>query len=173
MTATEHLDSGHLRPTFSIPVALSRPDAIEALRASFVARPELSGRWRGKGRWAELYVPDAERRIWSPYLSVRVDEDADGCTLFARFAPYPSVWTFFMFLYGAVATLVVFGATFGYVQWASGTDAWALWSIWFGVPVLALLHGVSWLGKRLGRFQMVRLKTDLEEALLDLGDAVR
>jgi len=169
----ETVDTGHLRPTFTVPLALSREHAIEALRAAFVAREELSGRWRGKGRWAELYVPDNERRLWSPYLSVRVDEEDEGCSLFARFAPHPAVWTFFMFLYGGIATLVVFGATFGYVQWASGTPAWALWSIWIGVPALLLLHGVSWMGKRLGRFQMIRLKAELEEALLDVGDGVR
>jgi hypothetical protein len=154
-------------------VALPRAETIEMLRTAMVSRPELSGRWRGKGRWAELYVPETDRRIWSPYLSVRVDEEPHGCTLFARFAPYPSVWTFFMFLYGCVASLVVFGATFGYVQWASGTNAWALWSVWIGLPLLALLHVISWLGKRLGRFQMIRLKAEMEDVLLDLGDAVR
>ena len=173
MSAPENLDTGQLRPTFTIPVALPRARTVERLRAALVARPELSGRWRGKGRWAELYVPEAERRIWSPYLSVRVDEEGDASCLFARFAPVPSVWTFFMFLYGCVVTVVIFGATFGYVQWASGTPAWALWSVWVGLPLLVLLHAVSWLGKRLGRFQMIRLKAELEDVLLDLDDAIR
>ncbi len=173
MTGQETLDTGQLRPTFTVPVALPRAETIQMLRNAMVSRPELSGRWRGKGRWAELYVPQTDRRIWSPYLSVRVDEEPHGCTLFGRFAPYPSVWTFFMFLYGCVASLVVFGAIFGYVQWASGTNAWALWSVWIGLPMLALLHVISWLGKRLGRFQMIRLKAELEDVLLDLGDAVR
>lgn len=172
MKTTERIDTGHLRPTFSVPVALPRGETIEAIRVAMVARPELSGRWRGKGRWAELYVPESERRIWSPYLSVRVDDESGGCSLFGRFAPYPSVWTFFMFLYGCVASVVVFGATFGYVQWTSGTPAWALWSVWIGLPALVLLHGVSWLGKRLGRSQMVRLKAEMDDVLLDLGDAV-
>jgi hypothetical protein len=169
----ESLDTGQLRPTFTIPVALPRPEAVEALRAAFVRRQDLSGRWRGKGRWAELYVPSGERRIWSPYLSVRVDEESDGCSLFGRFAPTPAVWTFFMFLYGGIVFLVVFGSILGYVQWASGTRAWGMWALWIGMPVLGCLHLVSWIGKRLGRYQMVRLKAELEEVLLDLGSAVR
>jgi hypothetical protein len=152
---------------------MPRSEAIEAIRAALVRREELSGRWRGKGRWAELYVPSGERRIWSPYLSVRIDEEPEGCSIFARFAPVPSVWTFFMFLYGAVVFLVVFGGIFGYVQWASGVSASAMWSVWIGVPVLGLLHLISWIGKRLGHFQMIRLKAELEDVLLDLGDSVR
>lgn len=169
----ERLDTGQLRPTFTVPVRMSREEAIEAIRAAFVRRSELSGRWRGKGRWAELYVPSSERRIWSPFLSIRIDREDEECSLFGRFAPSPAVWTFFMFVYGGVVFLVIFGAIFGYVQWASGTAAWALWSVWIGVPLLAVLHGISWIGQRLGRYQMIRLKAELEDVLLDLGDAVR
>ncbi len=166
----ESVDTAHLRPTFKIPLTLPRTEAIEAIRAGFVARAQLSGRWRGKGRWAELYVPDSERRIWSPYLSVRIDEEVDGCSLFGRFAPHPSVWTFFMFLYGAVVVLVVFGATFGYVQWVSGTSVWALWMVWIGFPALFLLHAVSWAGKWLGRDQMLRLRGELDDVLEGLPE---
>jgi hypothetical protein len=166
----EEVDTRHLRPTFTMPVRLGRADTIEGIRAGFVARDHLSGRWRGKGRWAELYVPARERKLWSPYLSLRVDEDADGCSVFGRFSPHPEVWTFFMFIYGSVVTLVVFGATFGYVQWASGTPAWGLWAVWLGVPLLALLHGASWLGQRLGREQMSQLQAEVEDVLEELAE---
>jgi hypothetical protein len=152
---------------------MPREEAIEAVRAALVRRQELSGRWRGKGRWAELYVPPSDRRIWSPYLSVRIDEEHTGSSLFGRFAPSPAVWTFFMFVYGAVAFLVVLGGVLAYVQWVSGEQVWALWPTWIGLPLLGALHGVSWLGQRLGRFQMIRLKAEIEDVLLDLGDAVR
>lgn len=169
----DQVDTTRLRPTFTVPLALPRSEAVAAIRAAFVRRRELSGRWRGKGRWAELHVPEPERRLWSPYLSVRVDEEADGSSIFGRFAPSPAVWTFFMFLYSAVVFLIVFSATFAYVQIVSGTEAWALWAVWIGVPFLALLHVISWIGKRLGRYQMIRLKAEIEDVLLDLEDAVR
>ena len=130
----------------------------------------MRGRWKGKGRWLELHLPESERRIWSPYLSVRLDEEDRGSTLFARFAPYPGVWTFFMFLYGSVAFLVVFGATFAYVQWASGTPAWAMWAVWIGLPILALLHGVSWIGRRLGHDQMAQLNHELDRILAGVNE---
>ncbi len=118
-----------------------------------------------KGRWAELHVPPSDQRVWSPHLSIRLDGSADGCTLFGRFAPRAEVWTFFVFLYFGVAFLVVFGGIFGYVQWASDEPAWGLWSVWIGVPVLALLHLASAVGQRLGQEQMIELRSELDSVL--------
>ena len=154
-----------LRPTFTVSLALPRDEAVAAIRARFTATPEMAGRWRGKGSWAELYLPESERRIWSPYLSIRVDQRRAGSSLFGRFAPHPEVWTFFMFLYFLVAFLILFGATLGYVQWASNEAAWGLWSVWIGAPVLALIHVASAVGARLGQEQMRRLRRELDELL--------
>ncbi|HKJ00987.1 MAG TPA: hypothetical protein VJ997_00995 [Longimicrobiales bacterium] len=154
-----------LRPTFTVSLALPRDEAVAAIRARFTRTPEMAGRWRGKGAWAELYLPESERRIWSPYLSVRVDPRADGSSLFGRFAPHPEVWTFFMFLYFLVAFVVLFGATLGYVQWASHEAAWGLWAIWIGVPALLAVHGASAVGARLGQAQMRRLRRELDDLL--------
>ncbi|MGI9627437.1 MAG: hypothetical protein ACR2QM_11425 [Longimicrobiales bacterium] len=158
-----------IRPTFTIPLRSERDETVERLRAGLVARGDLQGRWRGRGIWAELYVPEPEKRLWSPYLSVRVDESPDGSALFGRFGPHPEVWTFFMFLYFGVAFLVAFGGTFAYVQWASGESPWALWSLWLGIPTLALIHLASALGRRWGQDQMRELKATLEQVLESAG----
>ena len=160
--------AARLRPTFRVPLNVAREEAIERIRAGFVARDHFQGRWRAKGRWAELHVPDADKRLWSPHLSIRLDDETEGCTLFGRFAPHPEVWTFFMFLYFGVAFLVLFGATFGYVQWASNEPAWGLWAVWLGVPFLALLHGVSAMGQTFGQEQMRRLRAELDDVLEDV-----
>lgn len=157
-----------LRPTFTLPLAWGRDEAIAAIRARLTGTPELAGRWRGKGRWAELYLPESERKIWSPYLSIRLDDAPSGCTLFGRFAPSPEVWTFFMFLYFLVAFLVLFGATLAYVQWVSGEPAWGLWAIWVGVPVMGLVHVASAVGARLGQEQMARLRDELDGILREI-----
>jgi len=148
---------------------MNRKDATNEIRDRLMARSDLSGRWHGKGRWVDLFVLESQRRIWSPYLTARLDEDTgEGekrCSVFGRFAPHPEVWTFFMFVYFLTAFLVLFGATFGYVQWASGEAAWALWSVWIGVPVLALCHVASFVGARLGQDQMRELKEVLDGLL--------
>ncbi len=159
------MDAPLIRPTFAIPLDMPRETVVERIRAGFVAREDLQGRWRGRGIWAELYVPEAERRVWSPYLSLRVDEAEEGSEVFGRFGPHPEVWTFFMFIYFGVAFLVAFGTTFAYVQWASNEPAWALWSVWLGVPCLALIHMVSAVGRRWGQDQMRELRSTLDEVM--------
>ena len=155
-----------LRPTFRIRIALPREEAAVEIRRRLIARQDLAGRWMSKGRWVDLFVPPRQRRIWSPYLSGRLDDCERGeCTVLGRFAPHPEVWTFFMFLYCLIAFFVVFGAMFGWVQWASDEPAWALWAVWIGVPALALIHLASYVGTRLGQAQMRELRTTLDELL--------
>ena len=86
-----------MRPTFRARLTADRDTAIAHIREALKADERFAGRWRGKGRWAEVYVPHAERRFWSPHLSIRLDrDDGPGCTLFGRFAPHPELWTFFI-----------------------------------------------------------------------------
>lgn len=158
-----------MRPTFRLRLGEDRETAIDAIREALRSDDRFAGRWRGKGRWAELYVPHPERRLWSPHLSVRLDDEAEGCTLFGRFAPHPEVWTFFMFLYGAFAFGAVFGAVLGYVQWASSESAWGLWAVWVGLPAIGLIHAASWAGQRLGTDQMVALKGEIDDVLAHAG----
>lgn len=154
-----------LRPTFRVPLEYPRDVAIDRIRTRLGSRHELQGRWRSRGRWAEIHVPEKDRRLWSPYLSLTVEDAGDASELFGRFAPRPAVWTFFMFVYFGAAFFVLFGAIFGYVQWASDEPAWGLWAVWLGVPVLALLHAVSVVGQRLGREQMRELQVLIFEVL--------
>jgi hypothetical protein len=162
------MSAGRLRPTFTVALKPDRRTAIEAIRDRLALEDRFEGRWMGKGRWAEIHVPANDRRLWSPHLSIRVDppEDAtDGSTLFGRFAPNPEVWTFLMFLYFAVAFLVVLGAIFGYVQWASDEPSWGYWAVWIGLPVIGLIHVAGAVGRRLGQDQMVTLKAELDEVI--------
>lgn len=159
------MDTPDLRPSFRVPLDYPRDEAIERIRERLRARPELHGRWQGKGRWAEIDVATEERRLWSPHLSLRVDKAKQGSELYGRFAPQPHVWTFFMFLYAAVAFLALLGGVLGYVQWASDESPWGLWAPGVGVPLLCLLHLGSALGQRLSRGQMRELRELIFEVL--------
>lgn len=154
-----------LRPTFSVRLQAPRESATETIGSRFDADERFAGRWQAKGRWGELSISEEDRRVWSPQLSIRLDEEEEGSTLFARFAPHPEIWTFFMFLYFAIAFFVVLGGTFGYVQWASNESAWGLWSLWIGIPALGLIHLAGAVGQRLGHDQMLALKAELEEVI--------
>jgi len=154
-----------IRPTFTLSLAVDQEEAIALIRDRFIAAPELAGRWRGEGSCTELYVPHDVRRLWSPYLSVRVDKRDGRSSLLGIFAPRPEVWTFFMFLYFLVAFIISFSATAAYVQWISREPMIALWAVWIGVPVLLLIHAASAVGARLGQGQMRSLKSEFNALL--------
>lgn len=162
------MEGAHLRPTFDIDLELGPDDAMSALRRRMEAEPRTR-RCQSKGRCAEFFLDDDERRLWTPYLSVQAEHAPDGGTrLHGRFAPYPEVWTFFMFAYGVAWFAVLFGAAFGYAQWASGEGAWGLWGVWIGLPAVVLLHAGSALGQRLGAPDMVELRARLDHLVSDL-----
>lgn len=164
-TYTARMDAIHLRPTFDLAFPLPREEATRRLCAGLAEEPGLSGRWHAKGRWAELHVPAREMRLWSPCLSIRMDDAEAGSTLHGRFGPRPEVWTFFMFLYALIAFLTLFGSTLAYVQWSSAEPAWALWAVWLGVPALGLMHVAAWVAQRRSRRQMARLRAELERVV--------
>lgn len=159
------MDPVHLRPTFDLAVSLPREEATRRLCAGLAAEPTFSGRWHAKGRWAELHVPAADMHLWSPCLSIRMDDAEGGSSLHGRFGPRPEVWTFFMFLYGLIAFLTLFGSILAYVQWASNEPAWGLWALWSGVPLLALMHGAAGVAQRRSRRQMAQLRVELDRVL--------
>ena len=131
-----------------------------------------SSRCASRGSCAEFFPYEAERRIWSPYLSVQAEPAADGGTrLQGRFAPYPEVWTFFMFVYGIAWFFVTFGGTLGYVQWASNEPAWGLWGVWIGLPLVVILHIASAMGQRLGQRQMLQLRARLDAFVRDAPES--
>ncbi len=161
-----------LRPTFAIELHPDPDATMSALRARLAEAPRTP-RCTSKGRCAELFLSDDDRRLWSPYLSVQAEETTGGHTrLHGRFAPYPEVWTFFMFAYFGAWFAVLFGGAFGYAQWASGEAAWGLWGVWLGAPLVGILHLASLVGQRMGGSQMSELRLRLDTLLEGIAPVV-
>lgn len=123
---------------------------------------------RSKGRCADFFVDEEERRVWSPHLSVQVEARGEGSLLRGRFGPHPELWTLYMFLYTAVGFLAVMGLMLGFVQWQSGMAPWGFWGLALGIPGLAILYGVSATGQRLSSHQMADLKDRIDELIVGL-----
>lgn len=150
-----------MRPRFEIEVLVPPDEAILLLRQGLEASTN-SAATMAAGSWAEFLVPAGEQRIWSPRLAVHVEDHAGGAILSARFSPRPDIWTGIMFLYFLMATSIIFGATLGYVQWASHEPAWGFWAIPVGFLIIVGIHAASLVGQHLGQQQMRDLRDRLE-----------
>ena len=113
----------------------------------------------------ELSIPREERHYWSPHLSVVIDEDGGVVVAEGRFGPHPHVWTMFLAIYAVVIFAGLAGAMYGLSQWVMGQSPWALWTVPASAVLWALVYLSAFYGQGLGREQMYRLRSFVEDAL--------
>lgn len=87
------------------------------------------------------------RRFWSPQLHLSLEPDADTCRVLGLLSPHPTIWSFFLALYLALAFAGLMGVTFGLSQYLLGQAPVALWS----GPAAIVLSGLTFLAARAGR----------------------
>jgi hypothetical protein len=152
-----------VRPRFEIDTELEADALMARVRDRLPDCPRCTG--VSVGRHAELFVPVAERRLWSPWLSVTADERTGGSLLRGRFAPHPNVWTLYLFLAFGLGFALLVGTAWGYAQWATESKPWALASIPIVLILGAALYFASQIGQQLGGEQMNDLRSALDELI--------
>jgi hypothetical protein len=162
------MERPRIRPTFSIPLT-PEPDAAMATLRERLTGTQYAECSRSKGRCAEFFVKEEERRLWSPCLSVQVEPTREGSLLRGRFGPHPELWTLFMFAYASIGFLALMGLMLGFVQWQSGMAPWGFWGAGIGLPGLGILYAVSAMGQRLSAHQMDELKERIDELVAGLS----
>lgn len=150
-----------IRPHFDLKFREASDDVMARLRERLPQCPRCTG--VSRGCHAELFVPESERKIYSPWLSVTAEEHEDTTILVGRFAPHPSVWTWYLFCSFGLGFALLVGLSLAYAQWATEATPWGLMS----VPICLILGGAlffaSQVGQRLGAEQMDHLSAALEE----------
>jgi hypothetical protein len=114
-------------------------------------------------------VEIADRRFWSPHLSIHVSPTETGSQLHCRFSPRPEIWTMFMAIYFVVLILTSAAAIYAYVQWWMGDPPWALLAFPIGVSLIVSLHVGSQIGQSLSNDQMELLQNRLDQTLTAIG----
>jgi len=153
-----------LRPKFDLELSVPADEAIRRIQQG-LDTPELRHTTMSAGRHAEFHVDAVDKKVWSPRLTVQVEDAPGGSSLSGRFAPRADVWTGFMFIYFLVVFIILFGATLGFVQQVSDETPWGYWAIPAGLAVIAAIHGLSYLGQRLAEDQMRELRGQLDTVL--------
>ncbi len=167
------MQATRMRPTFEVRLPLPAAESIERIRLQIDAT-DSRVRSLSAGKCAEFFIDEAERRFWSPHLSAQVYDSDDGSVLRGRFAPRPEIWTFVMFVYFLMGFVILFGVSFGYVQWTLQESPWGFLMVPIGLLVIVLLHAASLVGQRLSRDQTEQLRARVDEVLAAAfdGDAM-
>jgi hypothetical protein len=153
-----------LGPTFQIPLDRPSEEAVAALNA-WIRSGECPFHAIRAGNHFALTTPARARHFWSPTLSLEIREEDGRPAARGRFNPSPAIWTGFMLTYLALATISIGAAMWALAQATLARPPWALAFI----PACALVAGAmfwaSWVGQRLARAEMERMRRALEEIL--------
>ena len=156
--------SARLRPRFEFVTPLAPEVALRQLRDALTA-PTAACRGTVFRGHAVLHVPDAEQRVWSPFLSLDFDWHPEGTRVRGLYGPKPTIWSLFIAAYAVCAFLAVFALAYGASQWTLGRTPWVL----AGLPLAALgslvVYGFARYGQQRGRAQMNHLRHVLDTAL--------
>lgn len=156
--------SARLRPGFSVDLPVAADEAVLRLREGLDG-PRSHGPSMAAGRQLDFLIEESQTRLWSPRLTVHVEDAPHGCTLRCRFSPRPEIWTGFMFLYSLCVFAVLFGATLGYVQQVSDEMPWGYWVVPGGLLVIGGIHLAGYVGQRLAAGQMKQLRQRFDSLL--------
>lgn len=153
-----------MRPRFREVLAFPPSEAVRRLRDHEQAST-CACRLSVLGRHVEVRIDDGIRHVWSPQLTLEIDEAEQGSELHGHFGPNPGIWTTFVAAYGFVGLSMFFGGLFGVSQQVAGQSAWGLWVLPLGAVGLAALYLASLHGQRLAADQMRQLVDFLHAAL--------
>ena len=153
-----------MQPTFRLDIPVHADQAMIKIRQA-IKTPELTDYVVSAGQCIDYKIEEADRRFWSPHLSVQLNDTDDGAEVFGRFSPRPEIWTMFMAIY-FVAAITIFGALiYAYVQWTLGSYPWALIAVPICVAIIVSLHAASLIGQGLSTDQMQLLRSRLDRTM--------
>jgi hypothetical protein len=155
-----------LRPTFEVPIDVTRELAMQRLQEHYI-RINLPSRFFVHGEYGELHLPTEEHRLWSPHLSFYVSTGAEPPRIHGRFAPRLEIWTLVWVLYLAMAFTAFFSFAMAISQWAIGESSWWHWLGFVSLLALLAIYAVAQVGQQWSADQMEALRNWLDEILRD------
>ncbi len=161
-----------IRPRFRLQLDLDSGEVMQRLQ-SLVHDPSIpcQGLVAAQQGHVDLRVPEADRHLWSPALSVEVvGTGPQSSEVRAMIGPNPAVWTGVAFCYLGLGCGALFLLTLGAVQLGLGNTAWGLP---LAAVLLALLGVVWWFslqGRKWAAPQAAVLRALLEQTLLPEAD---
>ena len=158
------MERPHQRPRFSFTVPLAA-DAVMTRLAGALEGADGPCIGSVSARHCWIHIRRDARHFWSPSLDLSVAESDGGARIQGRFAPHPSIWTMFMFIYAVLGLATVLGLVFGAAQVTMGSAPWALLGAGAGVALIGFVYGATFIGQGLGAEQMAEMRLFLERTV--------
>jgi hypothetical protein len=163
----EHKNLIEIRPRFRLITTYEIPEVLQMLKDNVRMDDSVVGK-----QVHDIYyldIPIKDRHYWSPELRVSLEKNEAGEGTFIRcvLGPRHSVWLMFIFIYGFLSMLTLFGGMYGLAQWNLGQGSFWLWCFPVAFVLILGVYIIAKLGQRTGRDQMLHLVSVLYHALGD------
>ena len=152
------------RPRFDLHVPIGREEVLKRVKDSLLISEMIQGHVFPPDR-IELTISERQRHLWSPLLTVKIQEEAQQSHLHAKFGPHPHIWTLYVALYALSVMFAIGCAVFGISQWLVGSTPYALYLTPIAIISAALVYGASFVGQGLGSEQMYEVRAFLDNAV--------
>ena len=112
-----------------------------------------------------LKIVRHEAHFWSPELSLNCEEIDGKVLVKGLIGPNSGVWVIFIFMYGLIGLLFLFGLMYGYTQWTLDLNPWAFYLMGLAIVMLLIVFFAGKIGQRIGKHQTDQLVTFIKEVL--------
>ncbi|RME21380.1 MAG: hypothetical protein D6798_18245 [Deltaproteobacteria bacterium] len=153
------------RPRFDLEVDLP-PDEVIARIQRALARTRCPCEGDVRQRHAWIHVRRQDRHFWSPTLDLTVEPTEFGARLHGRFAPHPSIWTFFVFVYAALGAASTVAFCWGLAQLSLGSRPFGLAISAALLALIGFVYGAAFIGQGLGSDQIAQMRIFLDRAVV-------
>ena len=163
----EHHALGEIRPRFRLITPYTEAEVLSRLEDFTKKDDTVIGK-----KVREMFyldIPMSTRHYWSPEMRLYCEKNEYGEGTFIRciIGPRHSVWLMFVFIYGFLGVISLFGGMYGLAQWNLGKVTGWLWCFPVAFCVFMGVYITAKLGQRTGRDQMLHLVSVLYHSLGD------
>lgn len=98
--------------------------------------------------YLHIYMPENERKIWTPYMAITFEEIEPGVIVRANIGPSGKIWLPFWFVYSFLSVAILFVSIYGLTQLSLHHPASILYSL---IPMFLIISGMylaSYIGQK-------------------------
>jgi len=157
------------RPRFKVIAEMTAEEFSGKMNFHLKNRKKVLGGYSNR-EISVIRLRQDKEKYWAPQLQIRVEEnDEIPGTVVIRglFGPRPSVWTLFMFSYGAGGAILLTTGLYGWIELALGIGNFWVWTNLIGLLLIAGPYISSKIGQRIAKSHVDVLRVFIERVLVE------